>query len=287
MAKNYDDDWDDFDDSELEDWDYKPSKAAKPEKEPKKKQPKQKKIASKNVALHAASIKCPSCGANITVDTTLKTATCEYCGSGYNVREAISKSEAVMDAAKKAGKVATKAAAGVARELGKNKKLCENCGTEIAITANKCYKCGHKNPVPIYRKAWFWILIFLFVVVPIINFFRSCGDDSDDFHYRASDSFTEIKWPDSALAQMLPEPSNVKIGKIDEDSYDQLRVYLGDYLKEDYDAYVSKIKEIGFTEEYSGSDHSYEAKNADGYQIELTISFPNRRTIEKPRNSAD
>ena len=282
MANNYD--WDDdFDDSELEDWDYKPKAKTEPVKPSKEGKPKKgKKIAVGNVALHAASIRCPSCGANISVDTSLKTAVCEYCGSKYNVGEAVKKSEAIMGAvgntAKSAGRAASKAASGAAKELGRHKKLCENCGTEIAITAKRCYKCGHKNPVPIYRKTWFWIVIAV-IFLSMISSCRSClrkrAEEKEWAELAArktSDDFTDIKWPDSALAKMLPEPKNVKRGMISSDRYDSFVIYIGDYSKADYEEYVSQIKALGFTEEYNGSDHYYSAKNAEGYEIRVEHS---------------
>ncbi|MCR4739422.1 MAG: hypothetical protein K5886_04070 [Lachnospiraceae bacterium] len=266
MANN--NDWDDLDDSELEDWDYRPKKepVQEQQKSSKKKTPKIQK--TQNVKLHSANIKCPSCGADISVDTRLKTAICEYCGNKYNVHDAVSKSEAVIKAAKKAGRTASEVTAGVARELGKKKKLCENCGTEIAVTAKKCYKCGHKNPVPIYRKTWFWILVIIFIVFPVMNFFSSCGGRRHRSG-KTSDDFMEIRWSDSAIAQAIPEPANITVGKVISDSDDYYHLYIGNYSRSDFNDYVSKIKEAGFTEDRDGSDNHYSAENVDGYEINL------------------
>ena len=64
-------DWnDDFDDADLDDWDYKPKKAVT-EKQPGQ-QGKKKPSAGGRVELHSTAIKCPSCGANIETDPSLQ-----------------------------------------------------------------------------------------------------------------------------------------------------------------------------------------------------------------------
>lgn len=46
------------------------------------------------------------------------------------------------------------------------KKLinCKACDAEIAASAKTCPHCGAKNKKPIYKRAWFWILIVILLV---------------------------------------------------------------------------------------------------------------------------
>ncbi len=41
---------------------------------------------------------------------------------------------------------------------------CQSCGKEIADTAKSCPGCGAKIKKPVYKKAWFWIIIGFVVI---------------------------------------------------------------------------------------------------------------------------
>lgn len=59
--------------------------------------------------------------------------------------------------------------------MAKNKtKICKHCGAEIAKGAKVCPACGGKNPKPVYKRVWFWLLIaiLVFILLP--------GGGSDD-----------------------------------------------------------------------------------------------------------
>ena len=97
-----------------------------------------------------------------------------------------------------------------------------------------------------------------------------CGKKKNAY---ISDTFATIKWPDSKLAQMLPEPEST-VGLIKYDRADLLEVYIGSTTSEQYEKYVSSCKEKGFTENYdSGTDYNncpyYRAENSDGYSLSL------------------
>ena len=97
-----------------------------------------------------------------------------------------------------------------------------------------------------------------------------CGKKKNTY---ISDAFATIKWPDSKLAQMLPEPEST-VGLIKYDRADLLEVYIGSTTSEQYEKYVSSCKEKGFTENYdSGTDYNncpyYRAENSDGYSLSL------------------
>jgi ribosomal protein L40E len=53
--------------------------------------------------------------------------------------------------------------------MAKNKtKICKHCGAEITKGAKVCPVCGGKNPKPIYKRVWFWLLVavLLFILIP-------------------------------------------------------------------------------------------------------------------------
>lgn len=80
--------------------------------------------------------------------------------------------------------------------------------------------------------------------------------------------FSEIKWPDSEIAKLLPVPES-NTGKIEHETSSSFHIYVGKITKEDFNTYVDSCKEKGFTSDYSSSDDSYSADNTDGYHISL------------------
>ena len=92
-----------------------------------------------------------------------------------------------------------------------------------------------------------------------------------------TDEYSEIKWPDSALAKMLPTPKSTT-GKIITDSSDSLSIYIAETSKDDYSEYVDNCKENGFTVDYNNSDSYYTAENEDGYS--LTLSYNDEKVMD-------
>lgn len=61
--------------------------------------------------------------------------------------------------------------------MAKNKmKTCKHCGAEIAKSAKVCPVCGGKNPKPIYKRVWFWLL----VIVVLVGALGSKGGGSEE-----------------------------------------------------------------------------------------------------------
>ena len=61
--------------------------------------------------------------------------------------------------------------------MAKNKmKICKHCGAEIAKSAKVCPVCGGKNPKPIYKRVWFWIL----VIIVLLGVLGSKGGKSEE-----------------------------------------------------------------------------------------------------------
>lgn len=47
--------------------------------------------------------------------------------------------------------------------MAKGLKECKTCGAQISANAKTCPKCGAKNKKPIYKRAWFIILIVIII----------------------------------------------------------------------------------------------------------------------------
>lgn len=81
--------------------------------------------------------------------------------------------------------------------------------------------------------------------------------------------FKEIKWPTSGVAQMLPEPES-KYGEISIDSSTAFYAYIGNTTADQYDAYVEKCQEAGFSVDYTKAETYYYADNEERYDLSLS-----------------
>ena len=117
-----------------------------------------------------------------------------------------------------------------------------------------------------------WIILGIIALVVLAGFINSKMDDVKEQKEKNAERHQELKWPkDSALAQMLPTP-DAKYGEVSNDSSDYLSVYIYDMNKKEFQEYVSKCKDEGFTVNYSGSDTHYSAENNNGYELMLSYS---------------
>ena len=62
--------------------------------------------------------------------------------------------------------------------LKNNLKLCGTCGATMAKSAKQCPKCGAKNKKPVYKRAWFWILIGVVCFAIALNFSSDAEKDT-------------------------------------------------------------------------------------------------------------
>lgn len=77
------------------------------------------------------------------------------------------------------------------------------------------------------------------------------------------------KWPDSDIANLLPKPTSSH-GNIHTEGKDTF--YIDIYgSKKEYNAYVKKCKDKGFTNHETSIKNSYFAQNQDGYN--LTVNY--------------
>lgn len=80
--------------------------------------------------------------------------------------------------------------------MAKNKmKVCKHCGAEIAKSAKVCPVCGGKNKKPIYKRVWFWLLVFVVIIGALGSKGSSPKEEPKDVEYIAvtvDDMFTEL-----------------------------------------------------------------------------------------------
>lgn len=85
---------------------------------------------------------------------------------------------------------------------------------------------------------------------------------------RAPKKSEEIVWADIAMNEVLPEPEGDE-GRILANRDDWLSVDIYDSSQEEYDEYVDACIKKGFTVDAEKDTDSYEAYNADGYELRL------------------
>ncbi len=103
----------------------------------------------------------------------------------------------------------------------------------------------------------------------------SDGDISVDLD--APEKLSEITWPTSGLATLLPTPKST-FGKIITDSSEYFHIQLGKTSKDEYNDYVKACEEKGFTNDYEKEEKYYTATNADNYEI--TIKYLGNNNID-------
>lgn len=77
-----------------------------------------------------------------------------------------------------------------------------------------------------------------------------------------------IKWPNSDIAKLIPQPESL-YGKIEWEAEYGFVIYIGNTSLEQYSDYVDAVWNAGFTLDYSRGEDYFWADNADGYQVEV------------------
>lgn len=80
--------------------------------------------------------------------------------------------------------------------------------------------------------------------------------------------FGKLTWPDSKLAQMLPKAES-EYGEVRWDRSDSINIYVGYTEKNQFEDYVNKCKEKGFTKDYDKDERRYSAYNEDDYSLRI------------------
>lgn len=106
----------------------------------------------------------------------------------------------------------------------------------------------------------------------------------DPADFPEAEFYPEFEWPTFGISEKLPAPDWSNRGKIDYDAVDYFSVYIGYSTKADYDAYVKKCYDAGFSIDYYSSDTVigclYSAENEEGYSIEVCYRAKNVISID-------
>lgn len=147
--------------------------------------------------------------------------------------------------------------------MGKAPKMtvCRTCNNPIAANAKVCPHCGAKNKKPFYKREWFIVL----AVIVVLGVIGSIGGGGK------KDKAEKFSWKDIKLNEVLPEPRS-HVGEIVVNSDDQLNMYVSKTSKEDYQEYLKRCQDKGFTVESEDTGILYTAYNEDGYDLSLMYS---------------
>lgn len=91
----------------------------------------------------------------------------------------------------------------------------------------------------------------------------------------APEKLSKFEWPTTGIGAKLPSPTS-DLGKITSDSSDCFRVIVGETSIDDYNNYVKDCEQKGFIVDYTKQDGRYEAKNAEGYRLNVSYAGCNR-----------
>ena len=92
------------------------------------------------------------------------------------------------------------------------------------------------------------------------------------------EELSEFSWPTTGIGAKLPAPAS-SLGKITSDSSNCFRATIGNTSINDYNSYVKSCEEKGFLVDYIKQDGRYEAKNAEGYRLNVSYLGCNRIDI--------
>lgn len=154
-----------------------------------------------------------------------------------------------------------------------NKKLteCKACGREIAKSAKTCPHCGAKNKKPIFKKWWFWTIIFVL--------FISIGNSGDDAGSSTSADNKNVSFSETNNKTQEPVKTEYYVGDVIEDGNTRI-VFMssGDYTEQneyiqpaDGKKYIFlqfAFENLSKTTDTSVSFYSFECY-ADGYAAEM------------------
>lgn len=115
-------------------------------------------------------------------------------------------------------------------------------------------------------------------------------------HLSAPEEMSNFEWPTKGIGALLP-PTKSNYGKITSDTSNTFRVQVGNITMDEYKEYVKACEDKGFTIDYYNLEKTYEAKNSDGYRlnisykgantIDVMIQVPKQESNDKEENKTD
>ena len=120
----------------------------------------------------------------------------------------------------------------------KNLKKCKHCGAEMAKNAKVCPKCGGKNPLPIYKRVWFWILVILLIL--LVG--GSMGSNSNDKPTSSGETTTQEEQQNIEYAEVTTDELS--------DALDKNAMNASDTYKGKYFAVTGRLSNIDSNGKY-------------------------------------
>ena len=120
-------------------------------------------------------------------------------------------------------------------------------------------------------------VLIITLVITMLFSLVACGGGGNRTTRDPTEDFSEFRWPNSAIASLLPVP-NSSFGRIWIESSSQLSVDVGNTTQAEFNAYVDGCMNKGFNVDYArlGNDF-FTAENEAGYS--LLLSFNNDNEI--------
>lgn len=141
-------------------------------------------------------------------------------------------------------------------------------------------------------------LLLLLLSLAIIFSLSACSKKTDPPDVSSEPEqmeFSEIQWPDTEIAKLMPVPKS-NIGNINWSKDYGFVIYVAETSLDDYAAYVQECEALGFTLECRKGDDYFYADNEDGYHVALNykegdvmfvrIDEPKDETTEPPADTS-
>lgn len=103
-------------------------------------------------------------------------------------------------------------------------------------------------------------------------------DDSNSSLTEDLSDYSDIEWPDTEITSAIPKPKS-SIGKIVFESDEGLMITLANVSDDDYNDYVDKCKQLGYTVDHVTMESMYSAKKEDGHTIMIALEDDHTMTI--------
>ncbi len=264
-------------------------------------------------SLKMRKLSCDSCGATLDVEPGARVAVCPYCGTKLMIEEdkeivleRIRSEERKAATSRREQEIAQKERAQLNLEASRKYKrsvttfftiilivLCAFTAFFEFDTGNmfKCFVATvqvillffsflmgaryiRTSHLSAYRIPKVIALLLIFVIMSDVGGYS--------YNSREKSEAEEIVWSDMVLGDILPEPDDLTEGYVRYNNADDLDINYFNVTKSQYNAYVKKCKEAGFTVDMTGYDTSYYAYNEDGYKVhtyyyssksEMTVSL--------------
>ncbi len=88
----------------------------------------------------------------------------------------------------------------------------------------------------------------------------------------------EFEWPTIGVATRIPKTKSL-VGKVLSDTSNSYQVLINNMTISDFNNYVKECKEKGFIVDYYNSENRYEAKDSNGYRLNISYEGNNRVDI--------